>query len=467
MKPLPARHTRQRLSLLILLTSAWGCNLSDTAPGSDPDARRDLGASDLSSPSDLSTSPDLRADVDGCVPYEDRAICETLGAFCGVLDTYDNCGALRALDCGDCGEDATCEASSNACRCVPRPDAQLCAQLGASCGEVLSVDNCGAARTLSCGTCGADQACVAGQCEGSCEPESDADFCARNGKNCGQLSGTDSCGTMRLDVACGRCEGGESCQDNVCACAPESDEIFCGRLGKQCGPASGADNCGEMRQVASCGMCPATGGMLGCSESGQCAQCMPESDAQFCARNGKECGSFSGQDNCGTMRAVSNCGACQSGELCAAGQCECPEVICSASMNCGTVTNACGNSRSCGMGCGPDQVCQNNSCQCAAAVCPSGATCGSVSNACGSSANCGANGTTSCAGPYDQCQGNTCVCTPQTDQQLCDDALALCGNLIVTDRCGSTRTVNCGGCPPSRVCQENMYCCPTGQLCNF
>jgi hypothetical protein len=39
-------------------------------------------------------------------------------------------------------------------------------------------------------------------------------------------------------------------------CAPESDAAFCGRLGKSCGTVSGADNCARARTV-SCGACTA------------------------------------------------------------------------------------------------------------------------------------------------------------------------------------------------------------------
>jgi len=40
---------------------------------------------------------------------------------------------------------------------------------------------------------------------GVCTPESDADFCARLGKNCGQVAGTDNCGSGCSVVSCGAC----------------------------------------------------------------------------------------------------------------------------------------------------------------------------------------------------------------------------------------------------------------------
>jgi hypothetical protein len=39
------------------------------------------------------------------------------------------------------------------------------------------------------------------------------------------------------------------------ACTPESAQAFCARLGKTCGNVSGTDNCGNPRTVASCGSC--------------------------------------------------------------------------------------------------------------------------------------------------------------------------------------------------------------------
>jgi hypothetical protein len=40
-------------------------------------------------------------------------------------------------------------------------------------------------------------------------------------------------------------------------CTPESNGVFCARLGKNCGQVSGTDNCGNPRTVPSCGSCTA------------------------------------------------------------------------------------------------------------------------------------------------------------------------------------------------------------------
>jgi hypothetical protein len=56
---------------------------------------------------------------------------------------------------------------------------------------------------------------------GPCAPESDAAFCSRLGKNCGQVTDADNCGVMRTVPNCGSCASPEVCggsgQPNVCA----------------------------------------------------------------------------------------------------------------------------------------------------------------------------------------------------------------------------------------------------------
>ena len=101
---------------------------------------------------------------------------------------------------------------------------------------------------------------------GPCVAESDMALCSQLGKNCGALSAVDHCGTTRTVSSCGVCSSYyESCGGgnlpNVCGCTSESDWSFCWRQGRSCGQASGTDNCGNSRSVAACGgACPADGG---------------------------------------------------------------------------------------------------------------------------------------------------------------------------------------------------------------
>ena len=46
------------------------------------------------------------------------------------------------------------------------------------------------------------------------------------------------------------------------------------------------------------------------------SNCTPESNSAFCARQGRNCGSVSGNDNCGVARTVSSCGGCASPQTC-------------------------------------------------------------------------------------------------------------------------------------------------------
>ena len=47
--------------------------------------------------------------------------------------------------------------------------------------------------------------------------------------------------------------------------------------------------------------------------------CAPETDAAFCSRLGKNCGSVTDNDNCGNSRTVSSCGSCVSPNTCGGG----------------------------------------------------------------------------------------------------------------------------------------------------
>jgi subtilisin family serine protease len=49
------------------------------------------------------------------------------------------------------------------------------------------------------------------------------------------------------------------------------------------------------------------------------AACTPETNAAFCARLGKNCGTVMGTDNCGAARTVSSCGSCTAPQTCGGG----------------------------------------------------------------------------------------------------------------------------------------------------
>ena len=60
-------------------------------------------------------------------------------------------------------------------------------------------------------------------------------------------------------------------------------------------------------------------GPIGFSAAVPFNSCTPETNAQFCTRLGKNCGSVTGADNCGVSRTVSSCGTCTSPQTCGGG----------------------------------------------------------------------------------------------------------------------------------------------------
>jgi formylglycine-generating enzyme len=65
----------------------------------------------------------------------------------------------------------------------------------------------------------------------------------------------------------------------------------------------------------------------------RCARCAPETDAQFCTRLGKNCGSITASDNCGTNRTVNSCGTCAPPQSCG-GNNVCGEFVPASAQSC-------------------------------------------------------------------------------------------------------------------------------------
>jgi hypothetical protein len=72
----------------------------------------------------------------------------------------------------------------------------------------------GAAGAMG-GTGGAGGVASTGGAGGGCVAETDAQFCARLGKSCETVAGTDNCGAAR-SAGCGTCPSGMGCVVNVC-----------------------------------------------------------------------------------------------------------------------------------------------------------------------------------------------------------------------------------------------------------
>ncbi|HXU82477.1 MAG TPA: hypothetical protein VN914_13840, partial [Polyangia bacterium] len=215
-------------------------------------------------------------------------------------------------------------------------------------------DNCGTTRTVtSCGTCTSPQTCGGGGKAGVCgggpaqsnlflNPSfasgAQCDFAesgwtfSQSGNRCTYKHGSTSLAsgaslTMHYSTNSQNFSsaGNVVVSDSTCGggggCTPESNATFCSRLGKNCGSVTGADNCGTNRTVSSCGTCtsPQTCGGGGTPNRCGGGSCTPESNSAFCSRLGKNCGSVTGTDNCGVSRTVSSCGSCTSPATCGGG----------------------------------------------------------------------------------------------------------------------------------------------------
>lgn len=364
--------------------------------------------------------------IPGCTQETNEAFCTRTNNHCGMVSLADNCGSQRTVDCGQCVSPQTCNMGTCGA-CVPETDAALCSAQHFNCGNVTLTDRCGVVRTVSCGACTGHEACGGGgkpnEC-GGCAPESDADFCRTNGKDCGSYSGKDRCNRDR-SANCGSpiCSGASTCGGggvpNVCACGAETNAQFCVRLGKNCDTVTGSDNCGVSRTV-NCGACAGGAQCGGDGVSNVCSGCTPQTDAAFCTAQGKNCGQFTGNDNCGRSRTAM-CGQCMGRETCGA-----------AGLNvCGCIpqsdaTFCAGLLASCGVQTAMDNCGVARTRDCGTCLAPTMCVTGAVQS--------------------------SCACMPETDDALCTRLGKSCDVVNAFDNCGATRSVNCGVCRDGRVC---------------
>ncbi|MGC4118388.1 MAG: PPC domain-containing protein [Myxococcales bacterium] len=407
-----------------------------------------------------------------CTAETDAQFCTRLaglGKVCGSITAANNCGAPKTVDCGSAactGATPACDSATNTCvaTCTAETDAQFCTRLagqGKVCGSITASNNCGASKTIDCGTTactGATPACdsVTNTCVASCTAETDAQFCTRlasQGKVCGSITAANNCGASKT-VDCGTtaCTGATPACDSatntcVATCAAETDAQFCTRLasqGKVCGSITAANNCGASKTV-DCGTTACTGATPACdSVTNTCvATCTAETDAQFCTRLaglGKVCGSITAANNCGTSKTV-NCGT----------------TACTGATSCDTATNTC-----------VATCTAETDAQFCTRLAGLGKVCGSITaaNNCGTSKTIDC-GTTACTGATPSCDSatNTCVatCTAETDAQFCTRLAGqgkVCGSITAANNCGTSKTVNCGttACTGNTTCQSDNTC---------
>lgn len=123
-----------------------------------------------------------------CIPETNKQFCDRApAAQCGTKSGFDNCGVMRAVDCGDCNGNAG-RCSNNQCTgCISPDPQQFCSDLGVMCGAAQGFDPCtGAPRCVQdCGSCGAGSQC----CAGRCDPSSGSDVCIFPDILCGGIMG--------------------------------------------------------------------------------------------------------------------------------------------------------------------------------------------------------------------------------------------------------------------------------------
>lgn len=166
-----------------------------------------------------------------------------------------------------------------------------------------------------------------------------------------------------------------------------------------------------------------------------------------CVAAGATCGSISdgcgGTLSCGSCTTPQTCGGSGTANVCGVGSCT-PTTCLARGFNCGTASNGCGATLNCGT-CTSPQICSGNVCGCTPRTsCPTGQNCGTAPDGCGGTVSCG-----SCTAP-EICAGagspNVCgaPCVPTT----CQASGYNCGS--APDGCG--QTISCGSCNGNRTC---------------
>jgi hypothetical protein len=206
----------------------------------------------------------------------------------------DRCPAERYSECVASDSVRTCEREPDGCLvwgsekkcplgcetglckgCTPEGDPAFCARLVKECGPVTGEDNCLQERTADCGSC---TTCRNRCVDGACEATSHATYKC-DGRD---VYWYDTCDTREEGVKDG-CGVGQVCNTDAC-CTPEDDGVFCGRLGFVCGDVSGTDNCGSSRNT-NCGNC----GLNSTCDLNKC-KCLFNECSGACCANGISCG---------------------------------------------------------------------------------------------------------------------------------------------------------------------------------
>jgi hypothetical protein len=264
----------------------------------------------------------------------------------------------------------------------------------------------------------------------------------------------------------GNCSAGATCQQSK---TPSQDDIC---VGATCVPKTACpagDNCGTVSDGCSgtidCGTCTAPqtcgGGTPSnpnvCGSGGTCVPATTCPAGDNCGTVSNGCG---GTITCGTCTAPETCGGgtpsnpnvCGSGGACV------PATSCPAGLNCGNYFDGCTGIINCGTCTAPQtcgggspsnpNICGGGSTCVPATACAAGDDCGVAANGCGGTISCGTCTAPQTCGGGSPSNPNQCGCTAATACPAGDT----CGT--VPDGCGGT--VACGTCSSSQVCSGNQ-----------
>lgn len=450
---------------------------------------------------------DAGVSVDGgdCVGETDQELCDGDYDECGVPTLIDSCGVTRTPFCGTCGTNATCSGIYT-CRCdqgysgdgftcdvcVPESDADLCAYYYDDCGTPTLTDSCGFDREVTCGTCGDHATCDPdyyycgcdqgysgdGQTCEVCTPQSDEEYCYDNYYQCGALDSTDNCGFPRT-VDCGNCSGHGTCDFlDYCTCDTgftNSGTACVPELGMGCLVGDGAQHDCPDGQV-----CLGVDGVnictiVGCTTDTECGSnsfydnsCAPLNGSTYCQPHCDPSSPVSCNSPdmvCLSLYPSGSGGVCapscrlQSSTFCSAatyGE-SCNPLVGSCDITSCSRTVDCPSGQVCFEDVGlepPWQYCVPDCRLSGADECPAGHTCSTLTGTCDADAPVDGGfvdgGTT-------LPDGGTCV--PETDEELCADADALCGDYPRTDSCGHVRNPHCGDCAGDTYCDRELLKC--------
>jgi hypothetical protein len=316
-------------------------------------------------------------------------------------------------------------------------------------------DGCG--NILQCGTCTPPETCggggTPGICGGSVCVPSTCDslhlMCGSAGDGCG---GTLMCGTCAAGMVCstsgataGTCVT-PPCTPATCASLGNLD---CGTVGDGCG---GTLMCGTCTQPGtSCGGGGKSNkcGGVGCSPA-TCATAGVGGGAVNCGTVSDGCGNTL---MCGTCTAPDTCGGGGVANVCGTGGCT-PSTCTMLGFNCGPAGDGCGGELQCGT-CTPPETCGGGGMP---SVCGGGCTkttcsalgfnCGPAGDGCGGELQCG----TCPVGQACGAGGKPGVCAPLEAgacvPETCTQQGLSCGP--AGDGCGNE--IQCGSCPAGQSC---------------